>query len=303
MNRLIQFDSKLRSNMSQLIREETWEGKEYWVIPTIMMTEGVHNGLLYTAEQLKKSAVGWNGAPVVVWHPAKNGVPVTANDPDTLTETKVGTIFNASFEDGKLKAEAWVEKGKAQSVSEALVTMLQNDQPIEVSTGVYVDEDGEPGVWNEEEYRATAINHRPDHLALLPGGKGACSWEDGAGAPRINQEINQSIEDRKKMWLDLRSVFRANQLSHSDLHREISALIPKESWITEIYDGFFVFEVATNKNYKYFKQAYVVTDNDVKRVDSPIEVELKREFVPVANQSDGNQSPTTINKKGEGMGR
>jgi len=50
------------------------------------------------------------------------------------------------------------------------------------------------GVWNEEEYHSIVRNYRPDHLALLPGAIGACSWEDGCGI-RANKDIKKGGKD------------------------------------------------------------------------------------------------------------
>ena len=48
--------------------------------------------------------------------------------------------------------------------------------------------------WNGKKYSAIAHNFAPDHLALLPDGGGACSWVDGAGMPRINED-NTGVPD------------------------------------------------------------------------------------------------------------
>ena len=52
-----------------------------------------------------------------------------------------------------------------------------------MSTGLYVDRDETPGTCPKSgrPYDAVARNYRPDHLAILPDQRGACSNEDGCG--------------------------------------------------------------------------------------------------------------------------
>jgi len=66
-------------------------------------------------------------------------------------------------------------------ISPAALAYIRSGNPLEVSLGCFTDPSAEEGDFNGEHYDAIAHNHRPDHLALLPGGKGACSWEDGCG--------------------------------------------------------------------------------------------------------------------------
>lgn len=173
------------TNMSKLIRSDTIENEPHWVVPVILIAEGVHNDVLYPSDELKKFPTAWDGIPIPVQHPTKEGMPITANSPD-LEKYNVGRIYNTKFEDGKLKAEAWLAKNKIEKIAPEIKKMLENNEMIEVSTGVFVEVTNNEGKWNGETYKGIAANYRPDHLALLPGGTGACSIKDGAGMPRIN---------------------------------------------------------------------------------------------------------------------
>jgi len=177
---------QLAANMSKLVREEKFEGRDYLVAPAVLIAEGVHNGVYYPADELAKFPEAWNGRPLPVYHPAVRGKPVSANQPGLLESQSIGQLFNAKYENGKLKAEAWIDKAKAGAIAANVLELLEKDQQIEVSTGLFVDEDATEGNWNGERYTSIARNHRPDHFAILPGIKGACSWEDGAGMPRVN---------------------------------------------------------------------------------------------------------------------
>lgn len=180
--------TQFKALMDESIRREVFNGKDHIVIPVILMVEGVHNEVLYSADELGKFPEAWNGRPVPVWHPEIDGVKVSANDPEVLEQWSVGFLFNTHYADGKLKSEAWLEIDKVAKIGPEVLAMLINNQMIEVSTGLFVDELKEQGFWQGEKYSCVAFNYRPDHLALLPGGKGACSIDDGAGMPRLNEE-------------------------------------------------------------------------------------------------------------------
>lgn len=180
------------------LREDTLDGKPHIVFPVVLMVEGVHTGLsgtpyYYPTDELEHSVPYWNGVPVPVHHPTTpDGEPLSANNPQILTERNVGRLFNVSFEENKLKGEIWIDPEHAERVSPGLVTELRGETTMEVSTGLYFDEKKPGGTWNGEEYQAIAYNYVPDHLALLPGAVGACSFQDGCGV-RANQ-----TEDKKE---------------------------------------------------------------------------------------------------------
>jgi len=163
------------------------EGREHYVVPVVMLTEGVHNGsqgpLYYPAEELQQTAHYWNGKPIVVYHPDMYTAG-WAGCPTVFNKQKVGTVFNARFEKGKLKADAWIDKQRVGQVDRRIVEAIQTKKPMEVSTGLFTDNLQQRGQWNGTRYEAIARNHRPDHLAILPDLRGACSLDDGAGLIR-----------------------------------------------------------------------------------------------------------------------
>lgn len=177
------------------------QGENHIVVPVIMMVEGVHCGshgpLLHLGQDLGRFPGAWNGIPVVVNHPEENGVGVSANSPDIVDEQVIGRVYNTHFEDGKLRAEAWINENKASQVSPEVLTYLRSGRPLDVSLGVFTEDEPTSGEFNGEEYTAIARNHRPDHLALLPGAQGACSWEDGCGV-RANKDGSEGGEHLTK---------------------------------------------------------------------------------------------------------
>ena len=184
----------LTQNVKPITRKDTMEGEDYLVVPMVMITQGVHNGshgaFYYPPEELEKTPVVWNHKPVVVYHPDGS-----ACDPATLTARKIGVIMNTTYKDGKLKAEAWLNEKRVKKVDGRIIDAIENEEMLEVSTGVFVDEEKSEGVWNGEDYAIIARNYRPDHLAVLPDKTGACSIEDGAGFLRLNEK--QKVGKRK----------------------------------------------------------------------------------------------------------
>ena len=155
----------ITTNMSEMIREDKVDGKECFVVPVILIAEGVHNSIYYPAEELAKFPTAWDGIPISIDHPSMQGQGVTANSPE-LESKNVGRIYNTQFEDGKLKSEAWLIKDKIISIESVMVKLHANEM-IEVSTGLFVEEELVAGKWKGEEYIGIARNYRPDHLALL----------------------------------------------------------------------------------------------------------------------------------------
>ncbi|MDD5502847.1 MAG: DUF2213 domain-containing protein [Candidatus Thermoplasmatota archaeon] len=184
------------SNFAGNIRYDWMEGQRYLVAPMVMLVEGVHAGsggpLYYPSEELSKTPEMWNHKPIVVYHPEINGKPTSACDPDILTSRKVGVIMHSRFEEGKLKAEAWLNEDRLKAVDKRILDHLEKGQMMELSTGLFTDNEEVEGEWNGESYVAIARNYRPDHLALLPDLVGACSIRDGAGFLRLNKDPHLS---------------------------------------------------------------------------------------------------------------
>jgi hypothetical protein len=159
--------------------------KPHLVLPVVMMIEGVHKGsqgpLLHEIEQLGKFPASWNGIPVVIYHPEIDGEPVSANSPDIIDTRTVGRVYNTEVEGKKLKAEVWLDEDKLNTISEETLNEINASKEMEVSLGMFTENDMTPGKYGEEEYEGVAYNHRPDHLAILPDQVGACSVVDGCG--------------------------------------------------------------------------------------------------------------------------
>jgi hypothetical protein len=183
-------------------RTESFDGRQHLVIPVIMAREDVvmNEALLPSGEMF---AAAWNGVPVTIGHPSDGEDFLSANSPRVIEEWCAGRIFNASVVDGVLKGEAWIDVAKLNKLDRDLIRHLK-EIPIDVSTGYFADAEPSVGELNGREYKMIHRNVRPDHLALLPGETGACSWENGCGV-RTNRRT--LMKDTKGAFLALAKAF------------------------------------------------------------------------------------------------
>ena len=174
-------------DIGSLIRHEELNGRQYTVVPMVMILEGVHTGsqgpVYYSMDELAKTPKMWNMKPIVIEHPFQGD---TATDLEVYKKQAVGMIMNTHFIDGKLKAEAWIDDELVAQKCPDVIAHIESKLPMEISTGLFSELVLEEGVWNGEPYRGRIINIRADHLAILPTQQGACSLCDGAGL-LINQ--------------------------------------------------------------------------------------------------------------------
>jgi hypothetical protein len=284
------------------VKEKQLDGKKHLVVPVVMMVEGVHHGsrgpLLHKISELGKYPASWNGIPIVIDHPEKDGEPVSANSPDVLEARCVGRVFKTKVKGTKLKSEAWLEENKLRQVSSDTLASVKASEPVEVSVGVFSDEVEETGEWNGEEYTAVATNHRPDHLALLPGGTGACSLEDGCGI-RANKSKKggnnemirtdkivkaiQSFKEHGFAMLDILDNTSEGLIERLEaVQRKVNSLDSNDSYhfVHEVYDGHVIYESRLRVGgAKIYKQAYSFKDGVVEFTGDPVEVHRKVEYI------------------------
>lgn len=288
---------------SYTARTETVDDVEYLVAPVVMMVEGVHPGsrgaLLHPVEEFGKTPAAYNGIPITIHHPqAVTGEYISANSPETLKSWSVGKIFNAKLEKKKLKAEAWVEKARCTNLSPETLQALENGAQLEVSLGVYTDEDEVTGDWNNEAYIGIARNHKPDHLALLPGDVGACSIKDGCGI-RVNKQfktdnnvdVTTALQVMKESGYQVATIQINSEMgleqkldSLRDLVRSLNSPRmegqPTTDWhyLKEAYDSYLIYEKEESGNgtyeTRYFKRNYQfnVATEKAEFTSDPVEV-------------------------------
>ena len=268
----------------QLTRNEKLEGRDYLVVPMVMLVEGVLNGsngpLYYPGDEIKRHPSSWNHKPIVVDHPTQNGQGISACDPVVIETRKVGLIMNTRFAQGpnRLPSEAWLDMEKLYRVDPDLHARILNNEKIEVSTGVFTKNESQEGEFNGKPYVGIARNYAPDHLALLPSTKGACSVEDGAGLLQ-NQEKPNPIDPLSR-----------NEQSFDRIYQQLAATLPDDptspSFIVDVYKDFFVYQKRDN----LYQKDYEVDGEKVKPVGSPKEVVRVTEYRTVSGEFVGNAS-------------
>jgi len=181
------------------VRRASLNGREHLVAPLTLIVPGVLSGsqgpLFYPPDEIGKNPSAWNHVPIVVYHPKSNdGSHVSARDPDVLDRQGIGVVLRARS-NGKLIAEGWFDVEKTRKVDRRILQALEAGKQIELSTGLYTDNEPAPANSNHngKPYSHIARNYRPDHLAILPDLTGACSIQDGCGV----------LVNKNAWWLSL----------------------------------------------------------------------------------------------------
>ena len=186
-------------------RRETLGGREYLVAPLSMLVPGVLNGsrgpLFYPPELVNKNPAVWNHMPIVVYHPMENGKPTSARDPYIIDKQGIGYVFR-SKENGR--AEGWFDVENTKRVDPRVYSALIKHQPMELSTGLFTkNRAANPNsAYKGKKYVEIVTDFTPDHLAILPDQKGACSMKDGCGM-LVNKEQESLVENDEETEEDL----------------------------------------------------------------------------------------------------
>lgn len=177
-------------------RREYLNGREHLVVPMTMIVPGVLNGskgkLFYPKEEITRDPKSWDGVVITHNHPSRNGVNISANDLHPQAAERIGVVRNPSAKD-KLRAEAWIDVQKADAIDPRILNAVRKGQAMEISTGLYTDNEKSAGDWKGKPYDYIARNYRPDHLAILPDQRGACSLQDGCGLGVNQMTLNTEV--------------------------------------------------------------------------------------------------------------
>jgi hypothetical protein len=298
-----------------------------------MLVPGVLSGskgpLLYPAEEVRKSPDDWNHIPIVVYHPMKDGKPVSARSPAILSKYGVGFVFHSRTDSkGVLKGEGWLDVEATRRVDKSVLDSVQLGKPIELSTGLFVDDEPAPegAIFNDHrgsrKYVGIARNYKPDHLAILPSGKGACSLADGCGV-LINRAIRSGqlarsrfMPDKLKAWQKIGEALglvddapdldmTVNEPSLMEINRKLGEELFKRfgkggngnglksigpsdgPYVVDVYDEYAIYE----QDAKTYRIGYKVNNdtNDVELDGDPQEVTRVISYEPVTH---GDTNPT-----------
>lgn len=298
------------------------QGKDYLIVPVVMMVEGVHNGshgpLLHTIEELGRFPESWNGIPVTIDHPEMEGHHVSANIPEVIDSRMVGRVYNTRVNGTKLSAQAWLEVERLRQISPVVLAQVENGEQIEVSLGMFTEELSSEGDYNGEQYEAIARNHRPDHLALLPGGTGACSIADGCGIRANNkkggktqvelEEMLKALKDFNKEGYSVNNFITDQDQGYRELvdavRQKLDSMDSESSihFLQEVYDEAVIYEVRMRVGgARLFKQGYTFNGGVVELQGSPTEVRRKVEYIAMAEGSGGKRTRMNVNKEVQKM--
>lgn len=301
-------------------RVEELNGDMYTVYPVIMLTEGVHSGsggaTLYTAQELESFAQVWNGVPVTLQHPDLNGVPVSANSPEIHRNQVIGTVFHVQYENGKLRGEIWLKNSSLDSLDPGLKGRLLSGERLEVSTGLFCEDEQSEGTFNNESYVSIARNIRPDHLALLPGSIGACSWEDGCGVRAnktegegggimirkkkvtINNDSDDSddfVKEKEKYFINTEN-FSINELDYTKIvqlmHSKIDSMDirgEKVNYLKRVYPSYVVYSIHymnANEPNKMVKRNYRLVNDGIEWIGDSIQVTEEISYTEINNNTN-----------------
>ncbi len=313
------------------LRTEYRDGKKWLVAPAVMMVEGVHHGsrgpVYHTVEALESSVPLWEGHPVTIYHPQDTEGNYLSGHEEASQRSVVGEVRNAWMDNNKLKAEIWLNEQRLMAVSPQALTHIQQGRPLDVSTGVFTQEEAVAGEWNGEQYESIAVQHQPDHLALLPGERGACSWQDGCGV-RVNHEHpNQGGDMPDKEKEGLLALFKqvkeyglavtklqVNELGFRELASKVQRKLDRLDsearmhFLYDVYEDHFIYSVhdRDNETERHYWQTYTTNEADeAEFTGDPEEVRKQVEFVAMTNnttmkrtkQPTNNQTQSTMEKE------
>ncbi len=292
------------------IRTAQFNDKEHIVVPVVALVgntivEGMNaSGPEFVpAETLSIAPGGWDGRPTVPDHP--NNGKSSANEPHILETQAFGQLFNTEFSDNRLRTEAWLDPERAESVGDDAMDVLrriQSGELVEVSVGAWVGIEKQSGEHEGEHFDFIWRDITPDHLAMLPAeSTGACSAEDGCGAPRVNRskekDMARSALERVmsvlNKWRASQEEISASQEGMSDselrskLWNALQSVVPGFDAVEEVFqsDGLVIYTTWTaDDGFMWWRRGFTVSDSEeVTLKDDREQVEPAIEFRPVAN--------------------
>jgi len=289
----------VNSALTNSFRYDELEGRKHLVVNCAMLGEAVVKGsggeVFYPKEVIANNPSKWDGMPIVVYHPKKNGKFVSARNPTFFNSRKVGVIFNTKFDD-KLRTECWFDEERTKSVDSRIYEAIVNNQGTEVSTGVTVDYIPEEGEFGAEKYKKRAVDLLPDHLAILPDQIGAFSRAMGGGLfanTAVEPEGVQTVlgvsalEVLKRIGVEL----VGNELSFDAISRQLADLLAStygdkghywRGWIQDVFPDYVVF---FDKD-KTWKVGYTTKSDVVSLSGEAKEVTRSVTYALVTNQKD-----------------
>ena len=143
---------------------------------------------------------------------------------------------------------------------------------MELSTGLFTDNELSEGEFEGKSYKYIARNYRPDHLALLPDKIGACSVADGAGLLQLNESQKDSLT--------------------VNLEKKLGQHIAIQDVVTS--------QVVYSQNEKLFQVDVSFNDGDF-LIDDESLVEVTKSYSPEISHLKGESQMSAVQKIVDGL--
>jgi len=285
------------NNEKSKVRNEKFDNVDYLVVPVVAAQEMVMKGLFYPDSSFRGYEQLWEGVPVPVNHPEGD---VSVRNVKMQEATSVGYFFNVSYEDRKLKGEIWLNVEKAKRLeATSILEKFENEEVIEVSTGLLAEIEKTAGVFNDQEYWGIVRNIQPDHLALLPDEKGACSIADGCGTLRNNErreedmlkncECKKTSMDKIKDALVLVGkkigIIANDGTLYENVRTKLETVLSGKGYIVDLNTEYVIYY--SFEDSKIYKTGYTIQEDNVVLSDDTQEVIPETAYIPV-NNSDSD---------------
>lgn len=314
----------LRLESQSKVRTEYLEGQACLVAPCRMLVEGVHNGSAgpgyYSKEEIAAKPSVWNHMPIMVGHPQdSSGKYISArSSAGVLNASKIGILLNTkATENGKyLDTEAWFVESRVKQIDNRIYEALQNNSPMEVSTGLDATVIETSGIWNSEKYDFIVTNFEPDHLAILPDQIGACSLKDGAGLlvnkGQLPQGHSQALNKAVSEVLSrIKGIYNGSDLSFDVIATGLNSLLsskygqPGKYWNGYLYEIFQSNVVFRNEDGKLYKISYKTESSGVSLSGEAVQVKQTVSYEPVTTKDKAmtNEEKTKIVNQMIGTGK
>ncbi len=285
---------RIQLDVRSSVRQVSENGRDFLVAPVTILVEGVRQGAtspapeLVLASEFGGTPSEWNGKPLLLNHPIRDGEYVTvstgtgnnrdvnqSNIQSILQNDVIGEVRNARLDGDRLRAEAWFDLARTAANEEAaaVVNAIRDGDPVEISAGYFASFEARPGYNRGKHYAGVQRDIVPDHLAILPlGSTGACSWQDGCGIraqearmpeQRLSAQCEKCVRTAREAEPTTETpVAPAIPLSTEQLATSLTAALGDGRTITTVFPDRVVYSVTTEKDGLYWRN-YTVADSGV----------------------------------------
>lgn len=225
-----------KSAVSRDVQIDSFDGKKVVVFDVVMaIADVVMNSSVFPEEEYFPDA--WNDVPVTIGHPEQSdGSFLNAKLPEVIEQYAVGRLFKVRVDNGRLVGKAYIDIDKLKAKSPEALYAMTHGEPLDVSTGYFCTPEMNKGELKGKAYEYIARNVIPNHLALLPGDVGACSWKDGCGV-KNKMTMEEAVAILNKVKVKKMPKPKKNDGSTPDKASVIAALIASADTPYEETDG------------------------------------------------------------------